>query len=79
MTRLEEALRKALEQAPGTLRAIAREAGVPHSTLVRIKRGERGATVEVARAVADAFGRWSGRCGSAEGLLRDALSQEVEE
>ena len=78
MTRLEEAFLKALEQAPGSLRAIAREAGVPHSTLVRIKRGQRGATVDMARAVADALGRWSSRCSTAEGLLRDALTQEVE-
>jgi transcriptional regulator with XRE-family HTH domain len=78
MSHLEEALLQALERAPGSLRAIAREAGVPHSTLVRIKQGERGVTPEVAKAVADALRRWSGRCGSAEGLLRDALSQEVD-
>ena len=79
MDRLEEALLKALDQAPGSLRAIAREAGVPHSTLVRIKRGERGATVDVAGSVAEALRRWADRCSSAEGLLRDSLSQEVDQ
>jgi transcriptional regulator with XRE-family HTH domain len=79
MIHLEEAVRRALAEAPGSVREIAREAGVDHSTLVRIRRGDRGATRDVARALADALGRWAGRCSSAEGILRQSLSQEVED
>jgi hypothetical protein len=79
MSKLEEAVLRALEEAPGSLRAIAREAKVPHSTLVRIRGGERGATAEVARALAGALHRWGSRCSSAERLLRHSLSQEVDE
>ena len=79
MANLEEAVRRALAQVPGSMRALAKEAGIPHSTLVRIKQGQLGASPAVATAVADAFGRWADRCSSAEGLLRDSLSQEVDE
>lgn len=75
MSNLEEAVRRALAEAPGSLREIAREASVDHSTLVRIRSGKRGATREVAQAVADALGRWANRCSTAEGLLRTSLSQ----
>jgi transcriptional regulator with XRE-family HTH domain len=79
MSQLEEAVRRALDEIPGSLRALAREAGVSHSLLVRIRIGDRAATREVAEALANALGRWAGRCSSAEGLLRDSLSQEVDE
>jgi len=79
MSQLEEAIRRALAEVPGSLRAVARETGVAHSTLVRILNGERSATPEVVEALADALGRWAEQCSSAEGLLRDSLSQEVDE
>jgi len=79
MTQLEEAVRRALADAPGSLRALSREAGVPHSTLVRIRQGDRGVTPEVATALADALERWSGSCAAAAGLVRSSLSQEVDD
>jgi len=79
MYHLEEAVRRALGELPGSLRAIAREAGISHSLLIRIRNGDRAATREVAEALADALGRWADRCSSAEGLLRHSLSQEVDE
>lgn len=79
MSELEEAVRKALDDLPGSLRALARKAGVSHSTLVRILNGERSATPEVVEALADALGRWAKRCSTAEGLLRTSLSQEEDD
>jgi transcriptional regulator with XRE-family HTH domain len=78
MPTLQEVVRFALAEVPGSLRAIAREAGVPHSTLVRIRQGDRDATREVAEALADALGRWAADCRSAELSLREFLTQEVD-
>ena len=75
MTRLEEAVRRVLGEVPGSMRALAKEAGIPHSTLVRIRQGHLGASPAVARALADALGRWARECSSAEGILRQSLTQ----
>ncbi len=72
---LTTALRKALDLAPSSLRALGREAGVPVSTLVRARTGEIGVTVAVATAVARALRRWSGRCAKAAERLEKAVSQ----
>ena len=63
----------AIEAAPCSPRALAREAGVPHSTLSRIKSGERGATVAVAIAVADALERWAQRTHAESQRIRQHL------
>ena len=78
MENLQEAVRRALADAPGSLRALAREAGVPHSTLVRIRQGDRAPTRDVAEALAGALERWSGSCADAADTLRQSLSQEVD-
>ncbi len=68
---LTEIVAQAVEAAPCSLRALAREAGVPPSTLTRIVNGERDATPAVARAVADALRRWRDDCAtSAVGIER---------
>ncbi len=70
-TTLTEIVARAIADAPCSLRALAREAGVPHSTLIRIVNGERDATPAVARAVAEALRRWSDQCAaSAAGIER---------
>lgn len=68
-----EALREVLQrttvrEAALSLRALAREAGVDEALLRRIRKGERSATHDVARAVADALDRL------AERHTRDAAS-----
>ena len=73
---LGDVVSKALKQAPGSIREIAREAGVPHTTLSRIVSGERGATPEVARAVAAALARWGRKCGKAERTILQAINKE---
>lgn len=79
MKNLQEAVRRALADAPGSLRALAREAGVPHSTLVRIRQGDRTPTRDVSEALAAALERWSGSCAEAADTLRQSLSQEVDD
>ncbi|HEV8355676.1 MAG TPA: helix-turn-helix transcriptional regulator [Gemmatimonadales bacterium] len=59
---LTRAVAQAVARSPGTLRALARAAGVPASTLARIGTGEREATREVAAAVGKALARWSREC-----------------
>jgi hypothetical protein len=61
---LSRAVTHAVRESPGTLRALAREAGVPPSTLARIGIGEREATPAVAEAVAKALRRWSRQCAA---------------
>lgn len=59
---LQIILRRALARVPGTVRELARDAGVAHSTLVRIQTGERPASRAVVRRVARALRSWGGRC-----------------
>ena len=72
MDRLTAAVRKALDNAPGTLRALARATGVSHAQLHRIARGERNATPAVAAAVADALEQWGTRCSRLARGIRQA-------
>lgn len=70
---LTKATRRALRAAPCSLRALAREARVVHTTLAEIDRGELGASPAVARAVAKALLRWGTRCQKAAKGLEAAL------
>jgi transcriptional regulator with XRE-family HTH domain len=72
-----EAVKRALEASPCSDRALALEAGVPPSTISRIRKGERAATIDVATRIADALGRWAAGCCKAEEVLRQALDKEV--
>lgn len=74
--RLTNAVAKAVNGAPCSLRALAREAGVPASTLSRIVSGERDATRDVAAAVADALERWADDCGTIAHGIRQAARTE---
>jgi hypothetical protein len=70
MSRLE-AFRRALIEAPGSLRELARAAHVSHTLLARVRDGERELTDETASAVAAALRGWSDRCAE----LADALER----
>ena len=59
---LTNQVRSAIKAAPCSLRELAKEAGVPHSTLVRIRSRQREATPEVSRRLAKALRSWSTRC-----------------
>ena len=73
MTLLSDAVRTAITDAPCSLRALAREAGVPHSTLSHLLQGEREATPEVAKKVAAALERWARSCARAARRIRRIL------
>jgi plasmid maintenance system antidote protein VapI len=70
--RLTETVTQAVRNAPCSVRALARQAGVPDSTLVRIVAGERAATPAVAAAVARALDEWGTRCGQLAKAIRQA-------
>ncbi len=70
MTTLMEAVKRAIDRAPCSVASLARVAGVPQSTLARIKAGERNVTPAVARAVARALEQWSEECASLAASIR---------
>ena len=70
------AVRHAIDKAPCSLRRLAEAAGVDHSTLVRIRSGERQATRDVAWRVRDALAKWASDCRSAERAIRRAMRKE---
>jgi hypothetical protein len=72
MDPLSAAVAQALQQAPCSVRALAREAGVPHSSLVRIQAGQLRATTELAEAVAKGLRRWGDRCDRLAGAIEKA-------
>jgi transcriptional regulator with XRE-family HTH domain len=76
---MKEAVAKALERSPGSLRALAQEAGLSRSTLSRIQSGERVPNLAEVRALAEALARWEARCWEAERLLRKALQEQEKE
>lgn len=73
---LAEAVRELLDEVPGSDNKLAERAGVPQSTISRIRNGKRGCTPEVAEALADALAAWADDCREAESNLRRALQRE---
>lgn len=63
-------IRRVLEEAPGSIRELAREAGVSHSLLVAIRDGQRRLTPATREALATALRRWSERL--------EALAEQME-
>lgn len=61
---------RAMKKSPGTLRALAREAGVSVAVLSRILTGQRPATARVALAVARALDRCAARYSRAAAGIR---------
>ncbi len=74
---LTRTTQEVLRSFPIPLRAIARAAHVPHSTLARIVTGERGATPAVARALEGLLGRWGRQYESAARRLHTALKRRA--
>ncbi len=60
--KLQTAFRRTLRDAPCSLRALAREAGLSHSTLLRARDGELPVSPAIVEAVVDALRRWGKRC-----------------
>ena len=54
---------RALERAPCSLRALAREARVSHVWLVQIQKGRRPVSAATAAKIAHALRLWAATCG----------------
>ena len=67
---LTDVTRRALRSVPGSLPALARDAGVSPRTLARIRAGHVRASPAVARKVARALARWGTWCTRAAARLR---------
>jgi hypothetical protein len=74
--KLTRAVKTAIGQAPCSMKKLADTAGVPHSTLSRIKDGILGATPDVASKVARALERWGDNCHKAAGRIRNATKED---
>lgn len=70
---LREAIRGAVDLFPGSLREIARRAEVDPSHVARILRGEREATVNVARRLMQVLQETAAESGRAAEILRRTL------
>lgn len=64
--------RRALDRNPASLRALARESGVSHVTLIRIRDGDFGLTPDIRQKLVKAFRSWSRLCAD----LADRLEKE---
>lgn len=74
----EDAVRRALDMASGSLRALADEANVSEGLLRHIRDGRRRATPAVVTAVAEALDRRAARAAEAAALLRATLNEEAQ-
>ena len=63
---------RAIERAPASARALARQAGVSNVLLSQLKRGDFNATRRVAEKLARALERWGGECLEAARRVRAA-------
>ena len=71
-----EAVRKALELAPGSILALAQAAGLSDRLLRMIRDGERRATTGALTALVAALEQMAGRHAQAAEVLRDVLDKE---
>lgn len=69
-------LQRVLQEAPCSIRALAREAGVNETLLRKIRDGERRLTPQTRKAVVGALRRWEDRCGGLADELADAALGE---
>jgi transcriptional regulator with XRE-family HTH domain len=76
-------MRKALDNLPGPLNALAKRAGVSHALLWRIAEGTRNVTPAFAAKVAAALERWADenrtaakRCDTAAKAIRRAVGPQ---
>lgn len=70
---LDTALRRAIRQAPCSIRALARAAGISHVMLAGVVAGREKATPRVALKVAKALERWATRCANDAASVRASV------
>lgn len=70
---LQAVVRQAITEAPDSLRALARAAGVSHVTLLRIRQGREPVSARVAGKLAEVLAAWAkGRTREAQECARSA-------
>ena len=70
---LDTAVRRAIERAPASIRALAREAGVSNVMLQGIVSGRERASSRIALRVARVLERWAKLCGTEAASVRRAV------
>ena len=75
----EDAVRRATALHGGSLRALAREAGLSTRLLAMVVAGDRTATVRTIEKLAEAMDRLSKRHAEAAFVLQESVTQEREE
>ncbi len=73
MENVRVALGRAMEEAPGSVRELARAAGLDHAALVRVRDGEYNLTPGRVRSVIAALRAWSAGCADLADELEAAL------
>jgi lambda repressor-like predicted transcriptional regulator len=70
---LDTVVRRAVREAPCSIRALAKEAGVSHAMLAAIVARHERATSRVALLVAKALDKWAARCAGEAAAIRAAV------
>ena len=67
-----QAIKRALDLYPGSLRKLARESGYSHGYLVRVRAGDKPASDALMRAILNALGTAQSNIERARILLKTA-------
>ena len=73
-----DVVRQILEEAPGSIRELAREAGIAHVTLLHVRDGRHKLSPDKATAVVAALRDWSERCANLADRLEAASERQRE-
>lgn len=71
-------MKRALRLGSGTVRALAREAGVSEGLIRHIRDGRQAATARTVEALAEALERIADRNAQAARVLRESLTTDKE-
>ena len=72
----EQTVKIVMGTVPGSLRELAREAGISHSLVSQIRNGKRNASTQTLDALAAALRRWSHQCQVGANRLRQAMEDD---
>ncbi len=59
---VQRVMKEVIAGMPGTIRALARESGIDHSVLVKVRAGKLNLSPAAAAAVIKALRKWSRDC-----------------
>lgn len=78
MDRLRLALQAVLSRAPGSIRELARAAGLSHASLIQARDGQIGLKPESVRSIVEALRAWSTTCADLADRLEAAQQAETQ-